>query len=244
MLTAVLVGFSVLGQSSLKILIIDASEDTYVVTDLASAEDPQGFRKQNYGSLEFLKTWYAWGVLQDERLLSVDLIKFDLSELQGRDIESISLQMFARQTNLTEQARLVDVHLVNGQWSEAEVTYETRPSWNNVPVATAAIYGAGGWYTWNITGSATAAERLGEISYAVALRSATQQNEEQVLFVSKEALDKAPRMLVTYSTSPGSGIGSVDWWWWLVIVGVVVVLVLGAFTIGVRRYRSPPIARV
>ena len=191
-----------------KCLIIDAVEDTYVVTDLADDADPQGFRKQNYGGLEFLKTWYAWGVVQDERLLSIDLIKFDLGELQGLDIESISLQMFARQTNLTEAARLVDVHLVNGQWLESEVTFETRPSWDNVPVATAAIYGAGGWYIWNITGSATSAVRRGQISYAVALRSATQENEEQVLFVSKEALDKAPRMLVTYSTSPGTGIGT------------------------------------
>ena len=231
--------FAALAPSPVKSPVIDAVEDTYVLTDLADDTDPQGFRKQNYGGLEFLKTWYAWGVLQDEQLLSVDLVKFNLSELKDLDIESVSLQLFARQTNLTETARLVDVHIVNGQWSEAEVTYDSRPQWDNVPVATAAVYGAGGWYSWNVTGSTTAAVRRGDISYAVALRSATQQNEEQVLFVSKEALDKAPRMLVTYNTQSGSGIASVDWWWWLIIGGAVVVLLFAAFTFGSRRQAGP-----
>jgi hypothetical protein len=227
-----------LGQSTLKVLVLDAVEDTYVVTDLADAADPQGFRKQNYGSLEFLKTWYAWGVLQDERLLSVDLIKFDLTKLKGLDIESASVQLFARQTNLTQPARLVDVHVVNGKWSEQEVTYETRPQWDNAPVATSAIYGAGGWYSWNITGFAASAVGRGELSIAVALRSATQKNEEQVLFVAKEALDKTPRLLVTYNTRPSSGIGSVDWWWWAIIAGGAVALVGGAFSMGIRRRRA------
>ena len=71
----------------MKSLIINASGDSYVVTDIADDTDPQGFRETNYGSLEFLKTWYAWGILGDERLLSIDLVKFDLTELQGLDIE-------------------------------------------------------------------------------------------------------------------------------------------------------------
>ena len=99
-----LASLTALGQSSVKSMILNATEDTYVVTDLADQADPQGFRKQNYGSLEFLKTWYAWGVVGSERLLSIDMVKFDLSKLEGLDIESTSLQLFARQTNLTEPA--------------------------------------------------------------------------------------------------------------------------------------------
>jgi hypothetical protein len=233
-----LVSLGVLGQASVKSLVVEAVEDTYVVTDLASQEDPQGFRQQNYGSLEFLKTWYAWGVLGDERLLSIDLVKFDLTKLKGLDVESVSLQLFARQTNLTQPARLVDVHLINGKWTEKEVNYDTRPQWDNTPVATSAIYGAGGWYSWNVTGVTASAVARGELSFAVALRSATQQNEEQVLFVAKEALDKGPRMLVTYNSRPSSGVGSVDWWWWLIIGGGVAVLLVGAFTVGMGRRRA------
>ena len=232
-----LVALATLGQTPVKSLVIDAVEDSYVVTDLADDADPQGFRKQNYGSLEFLKTWYAWGVVEDERLLSVDLLKFDLSEITDLDIESVSLQLFARETNLTQAARLVDVHLVNGPWAEADVTYETRPVWDSVPLATAAVYGAGGWYTWNITGSTTSALRKGEISFAVALRSALVENEEQVLFVAKEALDKAPRMVVTYNLSASEGLASVSWWWWAIIAGAAVVLIGVAFGMGIKLRR-------
>ena len=51
-----LFAFASMGQSTLKTVIIEASGDAYLVTDLASEEDPQGFRDTNYGSLEFLKT--------------------------------------------------------------------------------------------------------------------------------------------------------------------------------------------
>ena len=52
--------FGALGQANIKTIIIDATEDAYVVTDIADTEDAQGFRENNYGDLEFLKTWYAW----------------------------------------------------------------------------------------------------------------------------------------------------------------------------------------
>ena len=52
---------------------------------------------------------------------------------------------------------------------------------------------------------------MGEVSYAIALRSASEENEEQVLFVSREGLDRAPRLLVTYNVSPESGIAAIIW---------------------------------
>jgi hypothetical protein len=45
-----------MGQTPVKSLIINASADSYVVTDINDDTDPQGFREANYGSLEFLKT--------------------------------------------------------------------------------------------------------------------------------------------------------------------------------------------
>ena len=224
-----------LGPSDIKSLIIEAVEDSYVVTDIADDEDTQGFRDQNYGSLEFLKTWYAWGVVGDERLISIDLIKFDLSELKDRDIESVSLQLFARTANLAESARLVDIHRVRDPWSQSDVTFNTRPAWDPAPVATAAIYGAGGWYSWNVTGTTIAGIRNGEVSFAVALRTIAEETEEQVVFVSTEGVARAPRLLVTYE-APGT---AVPWWWWAIGAAVVVVVGGGAFVIGRRRQPAP-----
>ena len=108
------------------------------------------------------------------------------------------MQLFARQTDLTEPARLVDVHLAQEWWAEDRVTFNIRPNWDRTPIATAAIYGADGWYSWNVTGTDTAGARKGEVSFAIVLRTAAEESEEQVLFVSREGGGKGPRLLVTY----------------------------------------------
>ena len=225
-----------LGQSNIKSLLIEAAEDAYVVTDIADDEDAQGFRDKNYGALEFLKTWYAWGVVGDEKLLSIDLIKFDLSELKDRDIESVSLQLFARGANLTQPARLVDIHRVRDPWSQGDVTFNSRPAWDPTPVATAAIYGAGGWYSWNVTGTTIEGIRGGDVSFAVALRTIAEESEEQVVFVSTEGVARAPRLLVTYEAASAA----IQWWWWVIGGALVVAVGGGAFVIGRRRQ---PVAR-
>ena len=151
---AVVLLLSALGQGTVKTVIIDSIEDTYVVTNLADPENLQGLQGNNYGNLDFLKTWYAFGVVGDERIISVDLVKFDLDEIKDKEIESAFIQLFARQADLTDNIRLVDVHLVRDPWSEAGVTYDTRPAWDRTPIATTAIYGGGGvdltgWRCWD-----------------------------------------------------------------------------------------------
>ena len=115
------------------------------------------------------------------------------------------------------------------------MTFNTRPAWDQAPIATAAVYGAGGWYSWNVTGTVAAGARRGGVSYAVALRSADEENEEQVLFVSREGLERAPRLLVTYNESPESGIAAIVWWWWLVAGGGAATAVLFAYLLGGSR---------
>ena len=227
---ATMLMFGALGQTDIKTIIIDATEDAYVVTDIADVEDEQGFREKNYGDLEFLKTWYAWGVVGDERLVSIDLVKFNLAELKGKEVESAMLQLYARTANLREPARLVDVHRVREAWSEDDVTFNSRPSWDPAPIATPAIYGAGGWYSWNITGSVIEAVRSGEVSVAVALRSVAEESEEQVVFVSTEGLSKMPRLMVTVQATPTD----IPIWIWFVI-GALVIVILSVGFMAVRR---------
>jgi len=190
---SLLVLFS-LGQSNIKSRVIEASEDTYIVTDLADTENLQGFSTNNYGSLEFLKTWYAFEVAGQERILSVDLVKFNIKELEGVEVESAFLQLFASRADLTELARLIDVHLIReNTWSEATVSYDTRPPWNPTPISTAVVYGAGGWYSWNVSSSVASAARTGQVSFAVGIRNLPANSEAQVAFVSRASKDKAPR---------------------------------------------------
>ena len=56
----------VMGASATKSLVIDVSEDSYIVADLNDPADSYGFMDKNYGDLEFVKAWYLWNVEEEE----------------------------------------------------------------------------------------------------------------------------------------------------------------------------------
>src|SRR5262245_52234142 len=90
------VGLSVAATPPDDSVVLNASEDTYVVADVSTTDDPQALRGKNFGGLDFLKIWYANQVQGTEQIVSVGLVKFDLSSLSNREIRSASLQLFAQ----------------------------------------------------------------------------------------------------------------------------------------------------
>ncbi|GAH87317.1 unnamed protein product, partial [marine sediment metagenome] len=108
-----------MGASATKSLVIDVAKDAYVVADLNDPGDAQGFREKNYGSLDFVKAWYIWNVVEErgqevekEKVISVIYLKFDLRQLKDKSIESAMLQLYAK--NVVLQApRYVQVFLVS-----------------------------------------------------------------------------------------------------------------------------------
>lgn len=211
-------------------LALEAAEDAYVVADIAAAEDPEGLKDKNFGSLDFVQVGYVWKVRQEEQVIAIGLFKFNLAPVKEKEITSAHLQTFALRADLTQPVRLVDVHLIDGPWSEAEVTFNKRPPWEVTPIATGAVYGAGVWYSWDVTGSVVRKAREGEVSYAVGLRTLEEKNDEQVLFASREGGGNAPRLLVTYKPPPAA----VPWYFW--VTGIVVAAML-AFIVGWRLAR-------
>lgn len=190
-------GFSIAATPPDDSVVLNATEDSYVVADVASSDDPQGLRDKNFGGLDFLKIWYANQVQANEQIVSVGLVKFDLSSLSGRDIRSASLQLFAQRADLLQPVRLVDVSTADGAWTQGEVTFNKLPSISNPPLASAAIYAANVWYTWDVTPAAVRRSADGAVSYAVGLRTLETKGEEQVVFASSSAGRNAPRLLVT-----------------------------------------------
>lgn len=210
-----------------KSVILEAVEDAYVVTDAAATEDPEGLRDQNFGSLDFVRTWYASKVREEEQIIAVSLVKFDLTPIMDKEVQSATLQLFALRADLSEPARLVDVHMVDGHWTEQEVTYNLRPPWAVNPVATSVIYGDGVWYSWDVSGSVERKRKEGGLSYALGLRVVEEEKEESVAFVTKEAGRNAPRLIVTYSGS--SAIFPVYVWIGAIVAAAVVALGIGWF---------------
>lgn len=218
------VGTGAKPQEQEKSVVLEAVEDAYVVTDAST--NTTDLRDTNYGSLDFLKNWYAWKVQGDEQLISLSLVKFDLTPIKDKEVQSVTLQLFATRADLTQAVRLVDVNLVSGAWSEKDVTFNKRPDWGLNPVALAVVYGAGGWYSWDVSGSVAAQlKKASEVSFVLGLRAMDAKSEEQVVFASREAGTNAPRLIVTYTASAFT----VPWWVW--VVGIVVVAAV-AFFIG------------
>ena len=185
-------------------VVLNATEDSYVVADVSTTDDPQGLRDKNFGGLDFLKIWYANQVQSTEQVVSVGLVKFDLSSLSNREIRSASLQLFAQRADLMQPVRLVDVSVAQGPWTESDVTFNKLPQITNPPLASAAIYGANVWYSWDVTPAAVAKTTDGTVSYAIGLRTLETKGEEQVVFASTSAGRNAPRLLVTMAPAAAS----------------------------------------
>jgi hypothetical protein len=185
-------------------VVLEATDDSYVVADVAAPDDPQGLRDKNFGGLDFLKIWYANQVQAQEQIVSVGLVKFDLGSLKDREVRSAHLQLFAQRADLLQPVRLVDVSLADGPWTRSDVTFKTLPQITNPPLASAAVYAANTWYSWDVTPAVVRKAKDGNVAYAIGLRTLESKGEEQVIFASSQAGRNAPRLLVTMTPVPPS----------------------------------------
>lgn len=164
-------------------------------------------------------------------MVSIGLVRFDLAPVKDRAVQSATLQLFALRADLNQPARLVDLSLVTGPWEEKEATFNKRPPFTANPIATAAVYGGSRWYSWDVTESVVRPKEAGAVSYALGLRIVEEKKEEQVIFVSREAGDRGPRLVITYTTPPSS-----RWYFWVGgIVGAALLAFLGGGWLARRR---------
>jgi hypothetical protein len=219
-------------------VVVPSAQDAYAVTDIANDGDPQHLKDTNFGTQDFIKVWYAFQVQADEQDLSVGLVNFDLSPVADKDIRSATLQLFAIRTDLADVARLVDVSLAEGNWSEQQVTFNSIPQISTPPLATTAVYAANVWYSWDLTPGVVRKARDGSMSVALGLRTLENKKEEQVVFSSYRAGRNGPRLVVMYpATSPMLPLNIVA----PAAAGAAVLMfVIGLLLGRVRRRRVPP----
>lgn len=183
---------------------ITPTNDAYVVNDLNDPTDKAGLQNLNTGDFEFMKIWYAWNVTKSgkEKILSLGYMKYDLSNIDAKFIESAKLQMSVKIANLTGAARPVDVFLAkDGKWDEHTLAFTNAPAFMaNVNSSSSVVSNPDKYYTWDVTDLVK--QKAGsELSLVVALRTLYEKSEEQVVFYSKEAQDKTkiPTLLIDYS---------------------------------------------
>lgn len=216
---ATLQGF--IGQQ-IKTMVLTPTDDAYVVADLNDPSDKLGLRRLNFGGLKFLKTWYAWNVTgEGEKVFAIIYLKFNLPTSASRIKEAV-LELFAQRVDITDAFRPVDVHLVDLEdgWSEQELNFSNAPSFERVPSSTTYVSESGRWYGWDVT--AIVRERVGSnVTFLVTLRSLYLNEEEQVVFVSKEAQENRPKLSITYVEEAPWFISVQSWWYLIVIVASI-----------------------
>ena len=249
-----------MGASATKSLVIDVTEDSYIVADLNDPDDTLGLLDENYGELDFVKIWYLWNVVQEEvipevpegeevengaepepeivetefeKIWCVSYLKFDLAELQDIDIESAMLQLYSHELAILTP-RYIQVFQVDSEWDELTLTFGNAPGWGQSALATAIIYQVDQWYGWDLTSGVKAEKNEGQISLAVMFRDIEKATEELVGFPSRESGENAARLIITY-TEPGL---TFAWYWWLIGGVVILALIAAAFFFGMRQ-RSP-----
>jgi hypothetical protein len=202
-------------KSTTKALVIDVAEDSYIVADLNDAADAQGYRDKNYGSLDFVKAWYLWNVttqeappveegqtpqepteVEKEKVVSIIYLKFDLSQLKDKTIDSAMLQCYA-QNVLVVSPRFLQVFLVTSDWTETALTFNTAPKWGTTAISSTVIYQVDQWYGWDVTADVTRETQSGQISFAAMLPAMDKASEELVAFPSHEAGGNISRLLIT-----------------------------------------------
>ncbi|MBI2171749.1 MAG: DNRLRE domain-containing protein [Chloroflexi bacterium] len=209
------------------VVVLQATDDAYIASDTAITDAATDtIRDQNFGSLDFIKVWYAWKVGgSTQQVISLGLVKFDLASLKDKEIASATLQLAAARADLTQPVRLVDVSETTGDWTQKDVTYNKKPTWGPDALATTAVYGAGVVYSWDVSGSVIKGAKAGKVSYIIGLRAVEDGKEEQVVFASRETGGVGPRLVVTYRTESLWG----KWYVWAggVAGAAVIALVLG-----------------
>ena len=234
------------GASTTKSLVIDVSEDAYIVADLNDPNDSYGFRANNYGDLDFVKAWYLWNVetqeaqeegqepveVEKEKVISIVYLKFDLSAIKDKTIDSAMLQLYGLNVALSAP-RFVQVFQIESDWDELTLNFNNAPTCGQNALATVVVYQIDRWYGWDVTSGVTASTSSGQLSLAVMLRDMEKASEELVAFPSRETGENASRLLITY-TEPGFVF---SWYWWVISVVVLLALLALAFFGGLKLKR-------
>ena len=168
---------------------------------VADATLKSGFPNANFGGADTLDLEYASG----GRTIARSLLRFDLAAglPSGAVIDSAQLQVLLS-SGTGVNPITVRASTVTANWAELGVTWDTAPS-IGAPSADAQVGTTQGWYTWDVTAIARGWQ-TGQ-NYGLELRGPESGADWYRSFRSRNLVEPAPRLVVTYSvqdTTPPS----------------------------------------
>lgn len=174
------------------------TDDAYVIADLQDTADTNNLRTFNSGNLDHLKIGYAINTTTiPNQHLSTALLKFDLANLSDKQIDSVSLKLYASQIQLSEPQE-VGVFLVSDStWNESTLTYDNMPTLSSL-ISTVTIDDAN-YYQWDL-GNLIQQDDT-HLSLMVSFVTLLPNTENVIIFASKDSSPEYYPTLII-NTSP------------------------------------------
>jgi hypothetical protein len=124
-------------------------------------------------------------------------VQFDLFPVASAEaVTSAKLRLFGKLLNTAAPSAPVGLFAADASWTEAGLTWNTRPATAATPVATGTVTGtAGQWYEFDVTNYLKEQKAAGATAVAFALR-AMMVSEGWAGFNSDEAADNRPELVV------------------------------------------------
>jgi len=198
---SVIFGASVYAQES-KTLKLTPTDDAYVTADLNDPDDAQHYRDKITGDLEFLRTWYAWNVTENqERIISSPFLKFDLSDIDSDKVISadLKLRIFAGKTLGGAGPELELALVSSNDWNESEIIFNNKPEHLVDNLITNTLID-NHWYSWDVTDFVK--QKAGSSLSIMLSNKVIRDNMEEVIsFHSKETndIEKVPTLEIKYA---------------------------------------------
>lgn len=184
---------------------ITPTNDTFIGLDLTTLDDPLDLRNLQSGNLDFIKIWYSNNVTSaQEFIVTSGLLTFDLSEINVDDIASANLKMKTIRVDSSGADKILSITKVNNtNWSESEITYNTKPIFELQDSLLVEITESDAWQIWNVT-NIVKENTDSKLSLSLAYKSLYSGHEEQTVFYSKES-NFSPYLEITLKEQEGGG---------------------------------------
>ncbi|MCX6709741.1 MAG: DNRLRE domain-containing protein [Candidatus Woesearchaeota archaeon] len=131
---------------------------------------------------------------------------FDTRAYSGKEITKIELKVYSYKTIPQESSSekiIVNAHYITTQWTSA--VWKNQPTSEAVVIASAEV-GAPGWYTFDLTSSAS--KITSGKYYGIKLIADDESSEIDKIFYSSEKSQYSPKLLIEYSGNAGEETGT------------------------------------
>jgi len=175
-------------------IILNPTDDAFVLADLHYEDDPEGLRQINMGASEILQVYYSWNVTATEnQYVSPAYLKFDLTDLISDEIDSATLRIYVESGVTPFASADVGVYFTSYlDWSESNLTYDTSAILSDlrgiIPITSQ------NWYVLDLT--TLVKENSGkQLGLGLFFTEIKPNNEEIVVFSSKESAN-SPQLII------------------------------------------------